>query len=127
AVLSINGHSAGPPEYIRSKGSFFFVVGVEDRHMALREVGDEETVVVVDRQAVDQPKAGLVLVANQVDIGIFLIEDKDRTSRLIGDIDVTLGIDRNSKRAEKLGGDVLFFLGLRLVTCQAIHPLLLGL
>ena len=65
-----------------------------------------------------------MLIADHLNVAILGIEDEDRAHSLVGDVNLALGIHGNTKRTQKLKGNIELLFGLGLGAGEAVHPLL---
>src|ERR1019366_4597116 len=72
------------------------MLGTENQDAVRLGVGDEEAIIVVNRQPVDPTKVGFVAIADELNVTRLRVENEDCAYFLVGHINQPLGVNGNS-------------------------------
>ena len=123
AVLGVDGDPDGIDQAVLDLLNDSILL-VEDQHAVQFAIGNEQAIVIVERDGVDHAESGFIAVADKRDIPGLGVEDEDRAHLLVGDVKLALGIDAHSVRCEQLERERLqMLLVIRVLHARkTVHP-----
>src|SRR6266536_4177835 len=94
-ILGINRDAAWPFQIVPTEGGFQLELRIENGNLVERGVGNEQAIVIVERDPDDGAETGLVAVAQKLNLIFLQVEDEDGRDKTVADINPALGVHRN--------------------------------